>query len=848
MEIDLIANHKHKDETLYVECKAKEKVTSDELSKFCFNALHKKASAGYFFRTKELESQAGGYLRELQDDSRYRHLTFFEPDDIIKILSDAKLIFEPSAILSSHKISKRIFAVTYFGDFLIYIVNNSSLVKTHFLLFNSKSNEEDIAEDKLNILKNRIDDLQDLDQMIVGKEKNETTQGIAPIHQKEIETISEVQESTNWYDYLPASSKHFVGRDKIRNQIFNFFLDVSTCQTSKRIFYLTGKSGWGKSSLIAELRGRSRNKFYKNRFYVTAIDTRSATSSNFVALAFDKLLKKSISSGFLKLPPLSAKVSFTSNFDLLSSDSVNEVLSELSRQHKVLVLIFDQFEDVFRKQSLFKSFYKFLSDVTDAKSNLVIGFSWKTEITIPIDNEAYHYWQQAKEQAVNFMIPEFGSKEVNGIVNQLEASTSKIGNDLKRRIVEGSQGLPWLTKKLCIHLYHQIKSGIPSTKLIDDNLNIVSLFKTDLEGVTPEELAALKYIAKRAFDGNLFDITEFGDNISEKTVEALRDKRLIIRSGANYIVYWDIFRDYLVNNEVQQIGESFIIRQPVKVCFEIFSLFNHGEELTIGEIKDKRSKTVKRETIENVLIELRNLGLVQKVDGQDKYRIAHQSIETSKNGFVKFISDKFLNYTPYLKLIKIDKKLLTANDVIEVFKDVFKGYDFKHKTWSFYAKNLISWLAYSQLSIKNKLEEPRKGRRFGITTKLSNDHQDFILRGSFSETLKSLALLKTTPSKITSGGYRDLLILGIVNEQRDITDFGRKIINSDIEEVPRMIRLAAVKLPKVKQVADLLTIKSKLKAKELLSLLPSDFFNAEKESSKLIYASKILTWVKSSSR
>ena len=42
LEIDLVAEHKHNREKLYVECKAKEKVTSDELSKFAFNVFHKK--------------------------------------------------------------------------------------------------------------------------------------------------------------------------------------------------------------------------------------------------------------------------------------------------------------------------------------------------------------------------------------------------------------------------------------------------------------------------------------------------------------------------------------------------------------------------------------------------------------------------------------------------------------------------------------------------------------------------------------------------------------------------------------------------------------------------------------
>src|ERR1700761_9284021 len=57
-EIDLIATHKHKNELLYVECKAKEKVTSLEIKNFVFNHTYRKADYGYFIRTQEIEQQA----------------------------------------------------------------------------------------------------------------------------------------------------------------------------------------------------------------------------------------------------------------------------------------------------------------------------------------------------------------------------------------------------------------------------------------------------------------------------------------------------------------------------------------------------------------------------------------------------------------------------------------------------------------------------------------------------------------------------------------------------------------------------------------------------------------------
>jgi len=299
MEIDLIADHKHKQETLYVECKAKEKVSSDELTKFCFNVSHKKADSGYFFRTRELEYQAGALLQELKEDDRYKNLTFFEPNQIIKMLSDANMIFEPYEDLKGFTISKQILAVTYFGDYFIYLVNESNALPTKFIIVDAKKNNKVVSKDSIEILKNRITEIKDLS--LIDKPKSYSIKEPSN-ERKEIESISEVQESENWYDYLPASSSkhHFVGRDEIRTKILSFFKRVSNDKTKKRIFYLNGKSGWGKSSLVLEIKNRCRNKHYRNKFYSLAIDTRSANSDNFVALSLKKLINNAIIDGFIK--------------------------------------------------------------------------------------------------------------------------------------------------------------------------------------------------------------------------------------------------------------------------------------------------------------------------------------------------------------------------------------------------------------------------------------------------------------------------------------------------------------------------------------------------------------------
>lgn len=839
MEIDLIANHKHKNETLYVECKAKEKVTSDELSKFCFNVEFKEADFGYFFRTQELEFQAGALLSEIKAKAKYKNLTFFEPSEIIQMLSDGRMIFEPKSDLNQFTISKRILAVTYFGDFLIYLIDESNLFPTKFVAFDANNNSTVITQEKLELLINRIDELKKLTP-ITNLIKHEIT--VKDFKELSIETISEVQESENWYDYLPASSenKHFVGRDLIRSQILEYFKEIHTNKTKKRIFYLNGKSGWGKSSLLLEVKGRCRNKHYKNKFFTLAIDTRSALSDNFVALSFEKLIKLSIEENFIKGTLKNEIIKFTSNVDLLSSDSIQDLLQKLKTENKFLVLIFDQFEDVFRKKDLFKSFYKFLSDVTDKKPNIIVGFSWKSEFFIPNDDPAYFYWQQAKEQSREFIIGEFGEKEIDGIIKQLEQSIGKLDKEVKNRIKESSQGLPWLTKKLCIHIYEQIQSGLKKDKLIESNLNIKDLFEKDKERIEPEELKGLKLIAQKAYDGDFFEISEVGELIESKTIDTLLHKRLIIKSGTNYNIYWDIFRDYLVTNTIPPIGESYLLRQSVNLCLEVFLLFTDSSALeTLDSLHQKHQKRIGLAALENILLELRNFGLIQKND--EFYSIAKNNIEISNEGFVSFITQKFQNYTPYLVLKKMNLESITKDDITKVLKEIFKQ-EYQDKTWDVYSLYLISWFLQSKLDIKSKIIEPKKGR--GSKTKLILKSSNAIPKSSLTEILEQIKVLSSPTKTIKSKYYRDLLLLGIIDDKKEITQFGQKLSNQEESKQKDNLKDKLKTIPKMVELESIVISNPKIKIKKVLALLPDDFFEGNEVSSKLIYASKAMTWVK----
>ena len=838
MEIDLVAKHKDRDETAYIECKAKEKLESTDIKVFTFNTNHRKANHGYFLSTIEFEHQVAGLIAEMKIDPRNPNLYFWGPEKIFELLESAKIITPLDTNDIKLTITKTILSHTYFGTFYILILMKDT-IPTQFSVYDAKKVSSIGANDIIEKLKNTIPEIKDLEFLPIPSEDEQTT------GKESKETVAEVQESENWYDYLPASTKHFIGRKDLRLSLFNFFNQVSSKETSRRVFYIDGKSGWGKSSLITDLRGRSKNKHYRKRYFVLVVDARSASSSNFVALAFDKLVKNAMKVGFLKKTLFCQKLDIVSSFDILGSGSVLQLLEDLENQNKALILIFDQFEDVFRKPGLFKAFHKFLLDVADIKSNLILGFSWKSEINIPIDHEAYNLWQQAKNFALCISMREFNPSEINGVIKQLDRSIDKpIDLDLKRRLIESSQGFPWLIKKLCIHTYNQINAGKTIENLVEQDLNCEALFKDDLEGLSPEETKALKYIAKCSFEGNFFDATEVDEKINESVITALINKRLVVKSGTKYNVYWDIFRDYLVTNEVPPIGESYILRQYVSLCIDVYKLFKDQAKLNLNELKELHPRHSGIRTLDNILRELRSIGLIQKAG--DYFQLSHTEISATEDGFRKYISEKFTRYTPYLKLHKIENKNIGIPEIVSTLKDIFRGSLFTGKTWSTYAKYLVSWFKFANLDIQDKLTDLKKGR-YVLTGK--SRQLDFIPDRHPKKDLDVFRNLKDQSklenfSKIYHALY-DLKSIGLIkylNKTVYLTEKGKLIQTKfGTKEFENLIAIESLKLKKLKQASKYFSEYpscTRREFKEALSDLTSNIKSEEykKTANNILYA------------
>jgi Novel STAND NTPase 1 len=693
MEFDVLCSHLDRtNETALVECKAKDKLKSEEISKFAFNVGFKKINYGFFLFTKQFGHQVAGLIEELKNDpeERYSNLYFWDAEKSIELLVASTQIQAIDFKDEIYSVTKTILFYSYFGNFYITILSNSTL-PTHFTVCDAKTLENINSE----LLERVIDEVDEIKSLIPYfstpiPSKYETE----PI----LETIAEIQESDSWYDYKPAASRFFVGRKKIEDELLSFFNNVLKNDTDKRIFYLDGKSGWGKSSFLNEIKGRTRNKHHKNKYFAYVVDSRSANSQNFIALAFSKMLEKAASLNFIE--KAFCNIEIQSLYNILQSDGIQEFTDYLNKNNKVLILIFDQFEDVFRKGNIFLGFYKLLMDVMDLSSNIILGFSWKNEVNIPIEHEAYHLWQQAKEYAKLFTLNEFEFSESKKIVKQLEKEIDqKLDSDFIRKIVDNSQGFPWLVKKLCVHIFDQIKKGVSDIDLYNQDFNVEVLFKEDEEKLTDTELKALRFIAQRAYDNNMVDEIEINDFITPEVRNSLLlEKKMIIKTGTKYNIYWDIFRDYLVTEEVPKVGETYLLRQQPTSVFEVFQAFIANDYFSIDDIVSNTSIAIATSTAGNLLRELRILGIVLY---QNEQYFLRNGTDTDEASFKDLVKKKLLNHSFYLELTKITDKDIEIEDLVNIIKIKVKSQKYADKTLRVYAQKFVAWLGFAGINLEN---------------------------------------------------------------------------------------------------------------------------------------------------
>lgn len=608
MEIDIEGKHIAMDIPLYAECKCYDTdVDSPKLQEFFGKYMARwrkdKRCHGIFIALPGVNSHAKGFYRENWEGDLEVTVRLYEEEQVLAAIFGTQYVASPNVI--SEHISRDLGTP---GDWLLlytdkglfwvqYVIPPGGGIPSSIALFNAMGTP---LSDKPT-----IDYLAQLYPELEDFEKITFEVPVVPLSlnmQQDLEEIVEVRGSSECFEYqFPASPEYFVGRQPVLEELDSFVTKVINKETSSRGILFEANSGWGKSSVVLASVARLKEMGH----FAVAIDSRSASSSQFILRVADHVLNKfGDFGGFLSEDNKPATITgFEGAVKALLS--VGQVLE---RHGKVMFIFLDQFENVFFLSDTLKRITDLLLKLCDAQTNIVLGFSWKTDLVGLTSEFPYQLRDSITCSSKVIALDTFSEIETNALLDKLSTEIrARLRKDLRFFLSEFSQGYPWLLKKLCAHVKAQREAGVPQSELANSLLNVEELFHEDLRGLSPEEESALRRIAKAA----PISVSELSEELKPEVVQSLLHRRLVVRIGHKFDVYWDIFRDYLNSGRVP-VQENYILRVQVGSVLKAAKLLSELDSApSITEFQKRAGLSQK--SYYNVVRDMRLLGIA-KVD------------------------------------------------------------------------------------------------------------------------------------------------------------------------------------------------------------------------------------------
>jgi AAA ATPase-like protein/restriction endonuclease len=699
MEIDCLAEDMNNKERVYVECKfLKDPFESDFISKLIGNALQRDIRKAYLFSTAHPGKYAKGALHDIENKDNLvagiLRFAFVGPREFVDLYTGINNLNGPDILFSQLPSSIRDtvgsinLAIAPEEAFWVIETTKGGIPEKAYLMpvhdYSQRIRDFDTAsklieEAKLWVglpLENGVTDISN-----GGKARNLVRN-----------VVTSVPAADKFDDYRPARPEEFVGRTDQIKEILNLLQQIRTGLANSRILAISGLSGFGKSSIVLNLANKCKTSKLKDQIYICSIDTRSAISPLFIVEAIKYGLQKAIADGFLSS---SLKdITIDSVEEPFSSASIQEYIDQLIAGKKLLVLFFDQFEELFVKESLFdtfEAFRRFAYHVEALQSNIVLGFSWRTGISIPDSHPAHYIWHELRDHRIEFKIGPFIEREAVAMVGNLEkASQQRIEAALKRQLIEQAQNLPWLMKKFCVHIYHKLQSGVSQRELIGNVLDAATLFNEDTQSLQPIEIDCLRYIAQNS----PADVVTVHDRYGHEVPERLYANRLVIRAGHRYSVYWDIFREFLVTGQVPSIPVTHIPQSQLSTALNVFRHIRDNGPINVDEICTAFGYTIK--TAWNITADLTAYFLIER-NQQNKIRVIDELTNADDNKLAEHVASELSNHIVYiaLKTRTVQGQALWRPETDTIFAEWYPL--MSDDTLRKYASRLLPWFEFGGL-------------------------------------------------------------------------------------------------------------------------------------------------------
>ncbi len=267
-----------------------------------------------------------------------------------------------------------------------------------------------------------------------------------------------------------------------------------------------------------------------------------------------------------------------------------------------------------------------------------------------------------------------------------KARGEKLLRSLRRQLIENSQGYPWLLKKLSIHLYNQFQAGASQPELMDKALDIESLFKKDLQTLSSSERTCLRLIAENA-PADWFDVL---DTSGQEIVNQLLDKRLVIRSGDRLILYWDIFKEYVLSKKIPSIPLTYLPGYTsLKTTLLVAEQLKHKSPISYSELSTLAN--INEKTVDNIIRDLIMFGIAS--GGQSQAQLNESMKNANPDDVLNKLRHELRNHAITIDLLKYDRgSIVTDEDVIMLMKKINPVAQHQDRTWKVYKNRIMQLL------------------------------------------------------------------------------------------------------------------------------------------------------------
>ncbi|MFE5672101.1 restriction endonuclease [Agromyces sp. NPDC056523] len=676
IEIDFVARHKLTRKPALVECKAySSAVAAKEMlafvGKLSAERHAQKDLEGYFICLPRLTSQGVEKAKSIEEHDQSFH--YLSATAVYELLVDAKILGAEPAEVGSAIVSDRLVAITEHGVYsAAKRLDPVSRVPTEVLIWGPGVDVPDPAVELIRT----SDYAGGLSCRALSKSGASVAVGRGEVAE---DILIEVRGGSSDFEYqLPASPKYFVGRRDVLHSL------ATALDEGSRVMVINAQSGWGKSSLALRL----RRVIEADAGVGLVFDSRTVSRTSYVASALRKAAEAASKAGVLTVTEDASWASLASAMRTLAA-------SRWAAPSRRLLVIFDQFENVFRDENLTRDFRDLALLASDAAFPIVIGFAWKTDVVGWTEGYPYQLRDEIRQSARIVNLSPLGPSEIGTLLSRLEKELgSKLRSDLKVKLREYSQGLPWLMKKLASHVLDETRRGISQDDLVSEALNVQRLFENDLQALQPGEREALNWVAKFA----PVLLSEALERFPAGIVQSLLDRRLIVQVGERLDTYWDIFRDYLTTGRVP-IEDAYTLRVSVNSVGRLLqTLLDVGGSADVGVLADLLGWA--EPALFNAVRDARVLGLVRSGSRRVEVLVGNGEDEDPEDAIRARVSVALKRHRVYSAYQSLNERLegnVTISELASRLPVLFPAITAAPNTWNIYATVFAKWFDYAGL-------------------------------------------------------------------------------------------------------------------------------------------------------